>query len=198
MPKISHWSLEWIRSHCLTCMVLSENPLHNCNIPNKRIKLSIRANAHIRYKRPRRFFRHIFLNHPLYIPLSLVHKELFLFFFLTRLSSLIRMDVIFAHPVEQLTGDLLECLAGQAHRVTFELVVGHELYDVSFCTLIASAGVEHLVVAVKPVHRAEVGRSNAYYHDGEGQHRGLHDLLYGSIHVADLSVGQDEQDVVLL
>ena len=123
-------------------MMLSENLLHDCNIPNKRIKLSIRADSHIRYKRPRRFSRHIFLNHPLYISLSLVHKELFLFFLFllpTRLSSRIRLDVIFAHPVEQLAGYLLECFAGQAHWIALELVVGDELHDVSFCALIASA-----------------------------------------------------------
>ena len=182
--------------------MLSENPLHDRNIPNKRIKLSVGADAHIRDKSPRRLLRHVLLNGSLNVLLALARKELLLFLLillilLTRRGR-VRADVMFAHPVEQLAGNLLECFARQAHWIALELVVGDELHDVRLRALVASAGVEHLVVAVQPVHRAEVGGAHAHDHDREGQHGGRNYLLYGLVHVADLPVRQDEQNVVLL
>ena len=72
-----------------------------------------------------------------------------------------------------------------------ELVERHKLHDVRLHILAAAIWVERSAIAIKSLHRAEIGRSNADYDDWQGQGGAANDLLNRRLHIADHPVGQD-------
>jgi len=70
----------------------------------------------------------------------------------------------------------------------------HELDNVPLGYVAPSP--EQLVVAVQGVHGREVLTTHPHNHDGQGQHGGGYDSLFGGFEVFDEAVGDDEEDEV--
>ena len=58
------------------------------------------------------------------------HGQLLLHLALLLLRSRIRLDVLPAHPVEELAWELLKHLLGEQMRIVAELLKGHKLHDI--------------------------------------------------------------------
>lgn len=58
--------------------------------------------------------------------------------------------------------------------------------------------VERHFIGVELVHSTEISFADAHDNDTQGQFASVHNLVYRSLHISDLSVGDDKQDVVLL
>ena len=75
---------------------------------------------------------------------------------------------------------------------------GHKLNDVSFHKLSGGPRSKWLYISVKIFHLIKLCRADANDDDGHRQGGCAHNLINGLLLVSDYSVGQDEQDVVLL
>lgn len=80
---------------------------------------------------------------------------------------------------------------------TLELPEGHKLHDVTERGL-APGGAQDTIVPVQGLHIREVSIAHPHDDDGHGQVGGAHDGLPRISHVGHHSVGQDQQNVVLL
>ena len=126
------------------------------------------------------------------------HRHLLLDAASLLLTSWVGVNVMLAHPVEQLRGYLHERLLSKHVRVVLEIVVGHELNDIGGHVLTERLRVECLLIAVELLHGAEIGIADANDDDGEGKLRSFDDLVNRLVHVIDDTVGDDDQDVELL
>ena len=109
-----------------------------------------------------------------------------------------RHNIALLEEVKQLSWHLFERLLGQFSRVVSEVTEGHELHDVGLHILFVSLGVERHLVSVKDIHALEVVAAHAYNDDTQGEVAASHDLVNCLLHVIDDSVGDDQQDLVLL
>jgi len=108
------------------------------------------------------------------------------------------LDSPLSHEVEELAWDLIESLFGKKMGIVLELVVRHKLHNISFTVLPEGLRVERLVVTVEDVHVAEVGIAHSDDNDSDRLRRATDDLVNRFLHVVDDTVGEQEQDVVLL
>ena len=106
--------------------------------------------------------------------------------------------VMLAHPVEKLTWNLHKRLFGQQMWIVLEVVEGHKLHDIGSHILAVGARVKSLIVAIKCLHRFEVGITNADDNDAEWILRASHDLIDCLVHIGDHTIGDDDQNVELL
>lgn len=79
----------------------------------------------------------------------------------------------------------------------FKLPERDKLHDVAHGGL-ASHGTQASVVPIQELHGGEVGPTHADDDNGHGQAGGVDDGVPGLVHVCDDSVGDDEENKVLL
>ena len=107
-------------------------------------------------------------------------------------------DAFSLKVVKHLSWHLLKRLLCKHHRVVLEVSERHKLHDIGRHLLSVALRVERDLVGVKLVHGAEIGGADAHDDDGEGQLGASHDLVDSLLQVSDDTVGDDQQDVVLL
>lgn len=73
-----------------------------------------------------------------------------------------------------------------------------KLDDVTLLVLLVPLGVEGRLVCIKLFHAGEVGAADANDDDGEWETGGGHNRINRLLHVHDGTIGQDQQDRVLL
>ena len=83
-------------------------------------------------------------------------------------------------------------------RVILEVIEWHKLHDICSHVLTVGLRVEGFLIAIKDLHRAEISIADAHDNDGDWESGASHDLIDGLLHVVDNTVGEDEQDVILL
>ena len=106
--------------------------------------------------------------------------------------------VMLAHPVEKLPWNLHERLFGQQVWIMLEVVEGHKLHNICSHILAVGARVQSLVVAIKCLHRVELGITNADNNDAEWILRASHDLIDCLVHIGDHTISDNHQNVELL
>lgn len=79
----------------------------------------------------------------------------------------------------------------------FKLPEGDKLHDVPHGSL-ASHGAQASVVSVQELHGREVRVADSHDDDGHGQAGGVDNGVPSLVHVCDDSVGDDEEDKILL
>ena len=70
-------------------------------------------------------------------------------------------DVVFSEVVQKLRWDLHESLLSKQVRIVLELVIRHELHDISGHVLPVALGVESLFVSIEYLHTLKVGITNS-------------------------------------
>ena len=105
------------------------------------------------------------------------------------------LDSICDHVAHKLVGHFLQDFLSQEDRVLLELVELNELNDISGCLLSSAVSEDH-VVTIKLPHVSEIGITNANYDDTQRILGTFHDQILSSGHVMDLSIGEDQQDVI--
>ena len=114
------------------------------------------------------------------------------------LFSGVWVDASLGEKVHNLSRDLLQSFLRKQEGVVLELLEGNELDDVSTHVLFVLLGIQRVDVCVKNLHRAEVCVAHSDDHDRERKVCASHDLVNCLGHVADDSVGNYQQDLVVL
>ena len=99
---------------------------------------------------------------------------------------------------EHLPGDFFEGLTSQSHRVPLKFTVGHELNNISLHLLSKSFRIERCIISIEHIHGAKISSTDSHDNYREGQRRAPYNLINSCIHVSDLSICDNEQDIVLL
>ena len=100
--------------------------------------------------------------------------------------------------VQHLAWHLFKGLSGKLHRIVCELTIRHKLNNVGRHVLPKALRVQWSFVSVKYVHGGEVGTAYTHNDDGKWEGGASDDLISRLLHVRDLAVGDNQQDVVLL
>lgn len=114
------------------------------------------------------------------------------------LGSWHRHNVTFLHKVHKLAWDLLKGLLGEFCWIIPEFTEGHELNNIGVHILLVSLRVQRHIIGIQDIHALEVITADTDDDNRQGQGAATHDLVNGFLHVIDDSVGNDQQDVVLL
>lgn len=114
------------------------------------------------------------------------------------LSCRVGSDTTSAEVVEHLAWHLLKSLLRQHHRVAGEVPEGHKLDNIGCHLLLIDVRVKGRLIGIELIHGGEVSTTDSHNNDGEGQLRPVHNLIDCLLQVTDDSIGDDEQDVVLL
>ena len=104
-------------------------------------------------------------------------------------------DAICDHVAHELLGYFLQDFLSEEDRVLLELVELYELNDIPACLLSSAVSEDH-VVAIKLPHVSEIGITNANYDDTQRILGTFHDQVLSSGHVMDLSIGEDQENVI--
>ena len=110
----------------------------------------------------------------------------------------IRRDAAPSHELEKLAWNFSEGLSGKFLWVPLILVEIYELYDVGGSRFARCRFQRSPIISIQLLHWAEMGITDANNDNWEGQLGATHYLVLGSLHIADCTIGQDNEDVVLL
>lgn len=107
-------------------------------------------------------------------------------------------DVLRAEEIQKLVRNFLKGLLRQKHRVVRKFPKRHELHYISVHVASVLLTVQRHLIGIQLVHRREVSTANAHNNNGQGQAGSSHNLVNSRLHVIDDTVGNDQQNVVLL
>ena len=108
------------------------------------------------------------------------------------LGARVRIDVVLAHPVEELAWHFIESLLGEQVWISLEFIEWNELDDISRHVSSQGGRVKGFIIGVKGLHRCEICITHAYNDDSDRKIRALHDLIDRLLHVSNDSIGQNE------
>ena len=128
----------------------------------------------------------------------LAHRERLLDELAFLFGSNMRLNIVFTHEVEKLSGKLHEHFARQHVWIRFEIIKWNELDDISRHVSSQGGRVKGFIIGVKGLHRCEICITHAYDDDSDRKIRTLHDLVDRLLHVSNDSIGQNKQDMELL
>ena len=106
-----------------------------------------------------------------------------------------RLDVVFAHVVEQLSGDFVKDGCSKPLRIALVVLKRHKLDDVCLHVLAIETRVERLFVAIKDVHCVKVGVAHPHDDDAHWEGGASHDLIDCLLEVANDAISDDQKNI---
>ena len=114
------------------------------------------------------------------------------------LGARVRIDVVLAHPVEELAWHFIESLLGEQVWISLEFIEWNELDDIGCHVFAVYLGVKSLIISIKGLHRLEISIAHTNDNNGHRKLRTSDNLINCLVHVADDTVGDDDEEVELL
>ena len=97
------------------------------------------------------------------------HRKLLLDETALFLGPRVRLDIVLAHPVQELSWHLHQGFLRQHVRIRFEVVEGHKLDNVCSHVSAVALRVEGLIVTIESLHGLEVSITNTDDDDSDGE-----------------------------